>query len=89
MLTDYYNILERHHGDWSKATKEEMLSAFRENPNDPPTARRIAQEKWHSKHYACEEVGAPWCQCQKNNSSVAEVSTRNLTSQMRKANRNL
>ena len=43
---NYYNLLEKYGGDLSKATRQEMLFAARCNPNDPVTARRIAEARW-------------------------------------------
>lgn len=43
---DYYTLLEKYDGDLSRATKEEMSFAARCNPNDPPTARRIAEDTY-------------------------------------------
>ena len=43
---DYYRLLEKYNGDLEKATEEEMRSAFRGNPNDPPSARALAEKKW-------------------------------------------
>ena len=40
---DYYELLKKYGGDLSRATKEEMEFAAKCNPNDPPTARRIAE----------------------------------------------
>lgn len=42
----YYYLLEKYNGNLSKATKEEMDLAFRDNPNTPPEARVFAEKKW-------------------------------------------
>lgn len=62
---DYYRLLEKHSGHLEKATKEELRNATRGNPNTPFDARRLAEKKYRSEHYACEEVGAPFCTCQR------------------------
>ena len=41
---DYYRLLEKYDGNLSKAKKGELEYAARCNPNDPPTARHIAEE---------------------------------------------
>ncbi len=46
---DYYELLEKYDGDLRRATKEEMSFAARCNPNDPPTARAIAEKTWKAK----------------------------------------
>ena len=46
---DYYRLLEKYNGDLEKATEEEMDYAFRGNPNDPSSARALAEEKWKEK----------------------------------------
>jgi len=46
---DYYELLERYDGDLSHATQEEMSFAAKCNPNDPPTARAIAEKAWQSE----------------------------------------
>jgi len=43
---NYYNLLEKHGGDLSRATAAELSFAARCNPNDPLTARRIAEARW-------------------------------------------
>lgn len=43
---NYYTLLEKYNGDLSKATKQELEYAARCNPNDPFTARSIAEDKW-------------------------------------------
>jgi len=43
---NYYKLLDQYDGDLSKATRQEMDWAARCNPNDPPSARAIATEKW-------------------------------------------
>jgi hypothetical protein len=42
----YYNLLVKYNGDLSKATAEEMDFAWRDNPNDPSTARQLAEIKY-------------------------------------------
>lgn len=46
----YYRLLEQYSGDLSKATKEEMDWAARGNPNDPQTARDLAEKKYREEH---------------------------------------
>lgn len=47
---DYYRLLERYNGDLGKATKAEMASAARGNPNTPEAARRLAERKcWQDR----------------------------------------
>jgi len=46
---DYYRLLEKYNGDLSKATEEELYAAARANPNDPPSALRLARRKWDEK----------------------------------------
>ena len=48
--TQYYNLLEKYNGDLSKASKEEMQVAFSGNPNDPESARKLAERKWEENH---------------------------------------
>lgn len=43
---DYYRLYESYDGDLSKASKDELRQAARNNPNDPSTAKRIAKETW-------------------------------------------
>lgn len=43
---DYYRLLERYDGDLDKASRRELASAARGNPNDPPSALRLARQKW-------------------------------------------
>ena len=43
---NYYNLLEKYDGDLGKASPQEMHFAARCNPNDPATARRIAEARW-------------------------------------------
>ncbi len=45
----YFNLLEKYNGDFSKATKEEMGWAEKGNPNDPVSALRLATEKFEKK----------------------------------------
>jgi hypothetical protein len=45
---NYYTLLEKYEGDLSKATQKELQYAARCNPNDPPTARRIAEEHYRN-----------------------------------------
>jgi len=45
----YYNLFEKYNGDLSKATKEEMDFAYRDNPNTPPEARALAEKKWKER----------------------------------------
>ncbi len=51
---DYYRLLEKYNGNLSKATKAEMKEAARGNPNDPVSARQLAEKKWAER----EGVGA-------------------------------
>lgn len=46
---DYYNLLEKYNGDFSKATKDEKESAARGNPNDPISALDLARKKFKEK----------------------------------------
>ncbi len=50
---DYYTLLKKYGGDLSKATKEEIEYAARCNPNDPPTARYIAEERYKKEADLC------------------------------------
>ncbi len=45
----YYNLLEKYKGDFSKATKKEKDWAARGNPNDPYSALELAREKFEKK----------------------------------------
>lgn len=45
----YYQLLEEHNGDLSKASKEEMNWAAKGNPNDPHSARALAEKKWREE----------------------------------------
>jgi hypothetical protein len=49
---DYYELLEKYDGDLNRATQEEMLFAAKCNPNDPPTARTIAEKEYARKRDA-------------------------------------
>lgn len=42
----YYNLLVKYEGDLSKAHTMELVQASKSNPNDPVTARRIAEQKY-------------------------------------------
>jgi hypothetical protein len=46
---DYYELLKKYDGNLRRATKAEMAFAAKCNPNDPPTARLIAQNVWESE----------------------------------------
>ena len=46
---DYYSLLEKYEGDLTRATIEEMQFAAKCNPNDPPTARAIAEQEYARK----------------------------------------
>lgn len=45
----YYQLLEVYNGDLTKATQKELEWAAKCNPNDPATARSIAEKKWQEK----------------------------------------
>ena len=47
---NYYTLLEKYNGDLSKATEKELEYAAWCNPNDPVTARHIAEEKWEKRN---------------------------------------
>lgn len=51
---EYYTLLEKYDGDLRKATKTELKEAARGNPNDPASARQLAEKKWAERN----EVGA-------------------------------
>lgn len=55
---DYYKLLEKYNGNLKKATKAEMEHAFIGNPNDPFTARELAEKKWREEQSKIEEVKA-------------------------------
>jgi len=46
----YYHLLEKYNGELSKATKEEMDFAYRDNPNTSPEARALAEKKWEENN---------------------------------------
>lgn len=46
---DYYELLQKYDGDLSRATQEEMRFAAKCNPNDPPSARAIAERNWKAR----------------------------------------
>lgn len=46
----YYKLLEQYDGDLSKATKQEMKWAADGNPNNPHTARALAERKYREEH---------------------------------------
>lgn len=64
---DYYWLIEKYDGDLSAATREELEAAARANPNDPESARGIAQEAYErrralgSAQSGHEEQGRPAC----------------------------
>lgn len=43
---NYYNLLEKYKGDLSQAEKSELDYAAYCNPDNPPDARRLAEQKW-------------------------------------------
>jgi len=45
----YYKLLEKYDGDLSKAKDVELEAAAKSNPNDPVSARRLAEKKFNSK----------------------------------------
>ena len=51
---DYYELLKKYDGDLSRATREEMAFAAKCNPNDPPTARAIAEKFWKEESATLE-----------------------------------
>lgn len=61
---DYYRLLEQYEGDLSKATPDELQSARLGNPNDPASARRLAEINywldWSTVHcWSCEKCISP------------------------------
>lgn len=43
---DYYELLEKYDGNLNRATKDEMSFAAKCNPNDPSSARAVAESAW-------------------------------------------
>lgn len=43
---EYYKLYEKYKGEIHKAKQDELDYARRSNPNDPITAREIAERKW-------------------------------------------
>ena len=54
---DYYWLLKKYDGNLSAATPQELEAAARANPNDPESARRIAQEAYERQR-ACPPGGS-------------------------------
>lgn len=52
----YYRLFEKYDGNITKSTEEEVKFAARDNPNDPETACRIAEEKWINRNKLPEGV---------------------------------
>lgn len=42
----YYDLLKKHRGDLTLATKEELDFCARDNPIDSPSALELAREKY-------------------------------------------
>ena len=47
---DFYYLLEKYNGNMDEATDEELKYAVEGNPNEPYSARQLAQRKWDEEH---------------------------------------
>jgi len=49
---DYYTLLEENNGDLSKAPENDLAWAARCNPNDPESARKVAEKIYKENDHA-------------------------------------
>jgi len=45
----YFKLLEKYHGDLTKATREERKNAALSNPNNPRSALALARKQWKAE----------------------------------------
>ena len=51
----YYKLYEKYNGNITKATPRELQEAKLGNPNDPISARQLAERKWKEEYNKTEK----------------------------------